>query len=151
MNVLIAIDGSPNSEQALVLAGELLSGKRAGVTLLHVLAYQWYFGIAGPMPTAYGEMDAQRVAAKQLLDAATQRLRTAGVGPAITTCIKSGEPVDLILATAAAEQVDMIVLGSHGTNLSERAPLGSVARAVAMQARCAVLVAHPPAPWDRTS
>ncbi|MGH2390401.1 MAG: universal stress protein [Chloroflexota bacterium] len=143
MNVLIAIDGSPGSEQALMLAGELLPGTPVSVTLLYVLSYRWYFGIAGPMPAERGETDIQRVAANNVLGAATQRLRAGGVGPAIAARITSGEPADLILATAATERVDLIILGGCGANVVERAPLGSVARAVAMQAGCAVLVAHP--------
>lgn len=143
MNVLIAIDGSPGSEQALTLASERLSGTPVSVTLLYVLPYRWYFGIAGPTATEYGEMEAPRIAAKAALDAATQRLRAANVGPAIAARITSGEPADLILATAAAERVDLIMLGSHGAAVTERASLGSVARVVSSRAGCAVLVAYP--------
>ena len=47
--VLVALDGSPASEQALTLARELLAGKQAEVTLFHVIPRHLIYGKGGPV------------------------------------------------------------------------------------------------------
>ncbi len=51
-----------------------------------------------------------------------------------------GEPFDMILEKAEEEQVDLIVVGSHGKKGIERLLLGSVSEKVARKAKCSVLV-----------
>jgi len=58
-------------------------------------------------------------------------------------------PADEILATAAREKVDMLVLGTHGHGAIRRALLGSVASTVARAAPCPVLLVPPSSGVDK--
>jgi nucleotide-binding universal stress UspA family protein len=54
----------------------------------------------------------------------------------------AGDPVEVILDTAADHGADLIVVGSRGMTSAARFVLGSVANAVTHHAPCDVLVVH---------
>ncbi len=78
--------------------------------------------------------DVRRDAAQRLVE----RGREAGV-PA-TFMVWTGDPGSSIVAAAAAEQADLVVVGSHGRGRLGRMVMGSVSDHVARQAGCPVLV-----------
>ena len=143
MKVLIALDGSAHSDQALELAQDLLAGKPAAVTVLHVIPRHLIYGKGGPVVAECYDPDAEQTASRALLEEAATRLRAAGVGPAITKEIEVGDPAEAILAVAANDGMDLIIMGSRGLNAAKRFLLGSVSTKVSTHAHCAVLVAHP--------
>ena len=141
--VLIALDGSPISEDALTLATTLLVGKESDTTLLHVIPRHLIYGKGGPVVAECYDPGEEQAASKALLDAAATRLRQAGIGPVVMTEIEVGDPADIIVRAAEANEADLIVMGSRGLNAAQRFLLGSVSSKVATHAACAVLVAHP--------
>lgn len=143
MKVLIALDGSAASEQALDLARELLCGKQAEITVLHVIPRHLIYGKGGPVVAECYDPDEEHAVSRTLLDSAQARLRAGGVGPTITTEIEVGDPADAILTVAADEGIDLIIMGSRGLTAARRFLLGSVSTKVTTHAPCAVLVAHP--------
>jgi nucleotide-binding universal stress UspA family protein len=58
----------------------------------------------------------------------------------VSFLVWTGDPGDQIVAAAEAEQVDMIVVGSHGRGTVGRLLLGSVSEHVVRNASCPVLV-----------
>jgi nucleotide-binding universal stress UspA family protein len=56
----------------------------------------------------------------------------------------SGSPAETIVELAAAEDVDLIVMGTHGRTGLRRLLMGSVAEAVIREAPCPVLVYRAP-------
>jgi nucleotide-binding universal stress UspA family protein len=78
--------------------------------------------------------DVRRDAAQRLVE----RGRDAGV-PA-TFMVWTGDPGASIVAAAAAEQADLVIVGSHGRGRLGRIVMGSVSDHVAHQAACPVLV-----------
>jgi nucleotide-binding universal stress UspA family protein len=76
------------------------------------------------------------------IDAGVQKLvrRARAAGARATYLVWEGDPAELILAAADAEEIDAIVLGSHGRGLLGRLVLGSVSTCVSEQARCQVMV-----------
>ncbi len=54
------------------------------------------------------------------------------------------KPADVIVRVAEEEQVDLIVLGTHGRSGLSRTLMGSVAESVLRNARCGVIVVKPP-------
>lgn len=62
----------------------------------------------------------------------------------VTTEVLSGSPKGVILEQADAFGADLIVVGSHGYRMLERFLLGSVSQAVALHARCSVLIVRGP-------
>jgi nucleotide-binding universal stress UspA family protein len=63
--------------------------------------------------------------------------------------IRHGDPVELILHTAAAIDADVLVIGSHRRRGMEKLVLGSVAERVLQEAQCSVLTALPKS-WQKT-
>ena len=61
-----------------------------------------------------------------------------------TAAVLSGNPKEVILEEARKWNADLIVVGSHGRRGFKRFLLGSVSEAVAMNARCSVVVVRDP-------
>jgi len=142
MKALLAIDGSPSAAQALDLACELLAGKEAEVTLLHVIPRHLIYGKGGPVVAECYDPQEERAHSVDLLETNAQLLKERGIGPTIKKELETGDPADLILAAAEEADVDLIILGSRGLSTVRRFMLGSVSTKVASHAHCAVLVGH---------
>lgn len=61
-------------------------------------------------------------------------------GARATFLVWEGDPAEVILAASEAEDVDVVILGSHRRGLLGRLMLGSMSTQVSEQARCPVLV-----------
>jgi nucleotide-binding universal stress UspA family protein len=66
--------------------------------------------------------------------------RARAAGARATFLVWEGDPAELILAAADSEDIDAIILGSHGRGMLGRLVLGSVSLSVSELARCQVLV-----------
>jgi nucleotide-binding universal stress UspA family protein len=118
--ILVATDGSADAERAVELSARIGHRYRPSVYLLSV------------EPGPHG--DPERIS----LDVDTL---TAALGAKPTVLRLSGHADERILATAVAESVSLLALGSRG--LTGLRALGSVSERVAHRARCSVLVARP--------
>ncbi|ELY45981.1 universal stress protein [Natronorubrum tibetense] len=136
MHVLVPTDGSEPARAALEHATTAFPD--ASVTLLHVI---------DPALTMYrGEMsyDYQRLIkleterAETFLDAAQEFADEHGVS--VTTEILLGTPARSIVTFATENDVDQIVLGSHGRSGVSRVLLGSVAEKVVRRSPVPVTV-----------
>ncbi len=137
--LLVPVDFSPHSEQALRYAAALADKFGAELFLLHVFQdltiYQTEV-VSGAPPivppveqltaSARGEME-RLVRDKQL-----------GRFPAHTEIIE-GAPVEEIVDYARDKNIDLIVMGTHGRGWLAHALLGSVAEKVVRKAPCPVL------------
>lgn len=139
----MAIDASPAGSEALNLAGELLTGRDATITILHVIPRQNVRTKYGAMTIECLDIEAERAAADQLLEHATQRMRSAGLGPRIVTQLEIGDPSSTILAAIEDTRSDLLLLGYSGLSRAQRSLLGSVSTRVVTHASCSVIVAHP--------
>jgi len=137
-HVLVPIDFSACADEALNYAIALAHKLQARLTLLHVIhaVPLWSEGDMGlALPDAYlRESEAQ---GKQSLEQRRQRAQEAGVQADILTV--HGVPFQSILDTARDQQIDLIVLGTHGRTGLQRVLLGSVAEKVVRLAPCPVL------------
>ncbi len=143
LSVVIAVDGSPSMERTVTFARELLAGRPASITLLHVIPLHILYSKGGAAPEEVYDMPEERAACTRMLDSCAEELRSADVGPTITTHLVVGDPADQILGLAEIHHADLIVLGSRGLNAMQRFLLGSVSTKVTTHASCAVLVVHP--------
>ena len=76
------------------------------------------------------------------VESATQVLvaRARATGVRATFLVWEGDPAEAILAASVSENVDLIVIGSHGRGPLGRFVLGSTSASVSQHARCRVLV-----------
>lgn len=132
-HILVATDFEAASARAEDLAIEIAGKFGAKITLVHVWSV--------PMPIYAGALswpaDGLERAARAALEDAATKLKARY--PKCGAMLAAGFPSDAILATAAEEGVDMIVLGTHGRRGVQRVFLGSVAERVLRRSPVPVL------------
>lgn len=137
--VLIAVDGSESSQHAVAAASRLAKASTGlEAVLLNVRDEPGYFGDLPPMD--YESVDARlQQAQKTLLEAALIEARRCGM-ESVTTLGVKGQPAAEIARVAAEQQVDQIVMGTHGRGAVGSLFLGSVAQRVVHLSKAPVLL-----------
>lgn len=139
-HVLVPLDDSPLSEQALEYALENHSDE--AITVLHVLDFV-EAGYGASMETAlpgYWEewYESAREESEELFSDAQATADEYGVE--LRTEALVGQPARTIVEFADDEDVDHVVMGSHGRTGLSRILVGSVAETVMRRAPCPVTV-----------
>ncbi len=139
-NILLAIDGSADSEEALTQAIDLAVSQNARLTLFSAAvgppSSAYLGGGAGVAATIAADAEAE---ADKLLRKAVDRVPE-GVS---VTSIESNEPVRAaLLAQVKSGKHDLIVMGSRGRGAVRSALLGSVSHFVLHHSPVPVLVVH---------
>lgn len=138
--ILVPLDFSDCSVDALEYAVVVAQRAKASLTLLHVLEPVSY-GLDFTLPNPPKR--------EQLQDAIVTRL--SGLVSALDSAqvradylVRGGLPSDSILDAARTQPADMIVMGTHGRRGLSHALSGSVAESVLRRARCPVLTVRCP-------
>jgi nucleotide-binding universal stress UspA family protein len=135
--ILFPTDFSEASEGAWQMAQDLAAQTGAMLLIVHVCS-----------PPAYTGSEMYYIAAPHDEAGLRQRLQSLlPSDPAVrhSHCLLSGDPAGEILRLAEEEQVDLIVMGTHGRTGLLRLLHGSVAEAVVRRASCPVItVKHLP-------
>lgn len=134
--ILVAVDGSPNSHQAMTIATDLAQRYNASMCLLH--AFPHVSDLLGT-PQYEHLLEARSAIGNQLLDAVRKQLPEALV---VERQLLEGPAAPAILRVADEEGCDLIVLGSRGYGQIAGMLLGSVSSVVAQRAHCPVLIVH---------
>jgi len=119
--ILIATDGSMHSEFASHEAIDI--AKRSGSALIVL---------------SVARKDENLPTAKECVDIVKRVAEKEGI--AVEALIRKGVPHEVIVNTAAHEDVGLIVVGSHGRTGITKLLMGSVTERVIGHAKCAVLV-----------
>jgi len=130
-SILCPIDASPCSDEALTHAAALARQSGATLQILRVTE----------VPTAYsqGVPIYSREAAEVAQDRDALRDLEIPAGTNFEKNHRIGDPATEILKFTAEQQVDLIVMGTHGRRGWGRMLFGSVAEKVVRQAPCPVL------------
>jgi nucleotide-binding universal stress UspA family protein len=134
--ILVAIDGSEQAWRAQDLACDIAMLYGAELKILHVIPYETlpkglraYAQIEGvPVDEETARFHYSRTLGDNLTEAAEERARKKGV-VRVSCQVAEGSPVERILL--AAEDVDMIFLGSRGLSGAKGLLMGSVSHKVA--------------------
>jgi nucleotide-binding universal stress UspA family protein len=143
MKVLLAIDGSSQSQAAVAETAGLPWPRETEVEILTVihptipLLTEPTLVIAA---MSMQEAEEQRQRAPLLVQVASQQIRRGAPNVSVRTKILDGVPAHVIVEEARDWSADLIVLGSHGYGFMKRMLLGSVAGAVVANAHCSVHV-----------
>ncbi len=137
-HILVPIDFSAYADDAVDYAIELAKALQARLTFLHVIHLT-------PMTTgemfAYsleGYLNAMETAATQHLQDLVDRVHQEGLQAEMS--IVQDIPFQAIVDIAANQNIDLIVMGTHGRTGLTHALMGSVAEKVTRLAPCPVLV-----------
>ena len=143
--ILVATDFSETSDEAVRHAQELATALRASLHLLHVVSADLGPG-APELWGVYSDDLLKRLEAKAKteMDQLCATLTRDGVVPHAAT--RLGGEADTINDYAREQEIDLIVIGTHGRGGVEHLLLGSVAEKVVRGAPCPVLVVRPSPP-----
>jgi nucleotide-binding universal stress UspA family protein len=143
--VLLPTDFSAHAELAMGRAAHLASRYGAELHLLHVLVLHEY----DPLRVSAHASDVNRLQsllaenAKAGLEEITRRLRVPQA-TVIAAQERGISPADSILDYAGRNDIDLVVMGTHGRRGARRFLLGSIAEKVVKLARCPVLTVRDP-------
>jgi len=135
-SVLVATDGSENSDFAVRNAVNIAKKNGAPLTVLFVIDPDKMSGLAGALDTSENISEAARQLSSEAFSRAEEMGRQAGIS--LSTKIMQGHPADKIAEESANH--DLCVCGSLGRTNAKRAVIGSVAEKVVRSAYCPVLV-----------
>ena len=136
-NILVAVDGSKESDLALDAAIDLALGSNARLTVLHVATR----APASLRTTAAGAATAAELPEyhEKVLHEAIDKVPK---DLPITTLLLEGNAAHTIVKAAREHEHDLIVIGSRGRGRASAALLGSVSHEVLHEAPVPVLVVH---------
>lgn len=148
-----------NSEPARELAVDYAKAFGAQLLIVHVIdsnSFPDYVDWVGEEHSADWTDEALKQILKRTQEYAKDRLESLesecakGVEQ-VKTCCRIGLPSKEIVALAAEESVDLIVMGTHGRTGVRHLVMGSIARSVLKTARRPVLIVETPAGTGESS
>ena len=145
--ILVPVDGSPTSDRGLDEAIRIATPGQGRLRLVHVID-ELSFSLA--MDASWGNsgnwLEMLREGGAALLEAATTRVRTAGLHvEAVLYDSFAGTVDQKVVEEAVAWKADVIVLGTHGRRGLGRLVLGSSAERILRMAPVPVLLVRAPA------
>ena len=135
--ILFPTDFSHTGDAALTMATSLARDTGATIMIVHVEEPPTAYG-GGEM--YYGMMDPATDDLKRML----HEVVPAGEAVSFQHRLITGDPAQAIARLAESEDVDLIVMGTHGRTGLTRMLMGSVAEAVVRRASCPVLTYKQP-------
>ena len=158
--ILVPVDFSPYSTEALLYAATLADHLASTVVVLHVIAKEIeaqavhqragrgvpLLGVTSETLGVPPEMhEAVVVDLRERAQTALQHFLPSELsGRSVELRVEIGHPFEQILEVAKGERVDMIVMGTHGRTGLAHIVLGSVAERVVRMAPCPVLTVKAP-------
>jgi nucleotide-binding universal stress UspA family protein len=141
-SILVATDFSATSERALGYALAIARRHGSIVTIVHALLPEPRKPVsADPLPR---ELDRPRLEAEHEMKRLAEAPHIKDFGPHML--LEQGQVWDVLSSIIQRENIDLLVLGTHGRGGLKKLALGSVAEEVLRLATCPVLTIGPNAP-----
>lgn len=141
--ILFPIDFTENSSKILPHVLSISDKYASEVCLIHVVEdlCKWVLGIHVPHSTLEKyQREAVDSAEKAMDRICDEQLRGC---PRFKRIIVSGDPVQEILKTVETENIDLIIMGTHGRKGMDHVIFGSVAENVVKKSSAPVLTVNP--------
>ncbi len=135
--ILVPLDGSSFSERALEHAAELARGTGAEIILLEAVQDSLAAVPEARYHAPASQVYACAVRGRKYLEDIAGRLRRDGMK--VRCDVFEGDPKDAILTLAHREDVDVIVMSTHGHAGLQRSVMGCLAEKIAVTTRRPVL------------
>jgi nucleotide-binding universal stress UspA family protein len=137
-HILVATDFSPASERATEYALAIAQRYGSQVTLVHALAPEPREAIPMDSPR---DMDRPRFEAEQEMKKLDERTTRKGISHRLR--INRGRVENVLSLVIELEDIDLLVMGTHGRGGIKKLALGSVAEEVLRRTDCPVLTIGP--------
>jgi nucleotide-binding universal stress UspA family protein len=142
--ILVPVDFSPSSHQALDAAADLAEKFNAQVTLLHVIP-EYANAVLPETVSQETLVEAERIAANERF--AISKSALDGKRIACSIVVEVGSDVaSMIIDVAERENVDLLVFTTHGLSGWYPQVFGSIAEKLVKLAQCPVLLLRTPKP-----
>ncbi|HVM96691.1 MAG TPA: universal stress protein [Candidatus Acidoferrales bacterium] len=138
--ILIPVDFSDDSLNALAYARDFALASAAELVVLHVIEPVYYASptdLYATSPNLALLLDEQRKAGKAELERIAADLQKKH--HRVRTLLKTGSPAQVIVDTAKSIKADLVVVSTHGRTGFAHIVMGSVAEKVVRGAGCPVL------------
>lgn len=138
--ILVPVDGSATSDQAVRTAVAMASAFKASVAIVSVIDPFAFTGVGSDM--AYGQneyLEAARAQADTANTAARNTCTDSGIDATVSV-VEGSAIYTSIIEAASAASADVIVMGSHGRKGLEKLILGSVTSQVLAHSHLPVMV-----------
>ena len=137
MNILVAIDFSDKAGRILDAAKKLAHAMSAKVSLVHIAEPDPDFvGYKGGPDVVRDQVAAQFHREHRMIQDAAESLRADGIDA--TALLAQGPTVETILDIAKSQNIDLLIMGSHGRGAAYDVLVGSVSKGVIRKANCPV-------------
>lgn len=135
--IMIATDGSENTKNSVKSGIELARQTGATVYAVYVVSTDYYSSIAMDIDweTMYGGLKKEGQECLKLVEEAGKE-----VGVTVESVLLEGHPFSEIVDFAEKEEMDLVILGTHGRTGLDRLLLGSVAGNVVKHCKVPVMV-----------
>ncbi len=139
-HILVPVDGSPTSRQAIDKALAIAGAFQSAITLIYVIDPYAFTGVGTDFSYGQAEyLSAATAEAEEAIKAAKLVFEAHGI-TATGSVVEGASVYRAILDTAEALNADLVVMGSHGRHGLEKLVLGSVTAQVLSHAHLSVLV-----------
>jgi nucleotide-binding universal stress UspA family protein len=141
-NIIVPIDFSKMSVQAIKIARQLARRFAASIHLAHVRQLNYAADVVAPAPPIFPfaflpyEQNGEQTALEELKQVATE----SGVSSAKCDVLSGAPPFDEICRLAQTIPADLIVMPTHGRTGLKHVFLGSTAERIVQHSSCPVLV-----------
>lgn len=142
--MLVPIDFSPSSHQALDAAAELAEKFNAHITLLHVIP-EYANAVLPETVSQETLVEAERIAANERFAISKAALDAKRIASSIVVEV-GGDVASMIVDVAERENVDLLVFTTHGLSGWYPQVFGSIAEKLVKLAQCPVLLLRTPKP-----
>jgi nucleotide-binding universal stress UspA family protein len=135
--VIVGVDGSPESVEALGWAAQYAAATGASITAVHA----WHYPAAGPVPAGRPPQaitDEVRAMMQESLDLALMQVFGTTKPEKVGTKVAYGHPAMVLVDESAG--ADLLVVGSRGHGAFHGMLLGSVSIHCVTTATCPVVV-----------
>lgn len=140
--ILFPTDFSHCSDMALQYAAEVARAREGKLLIVHAEepppvygGGEWYYGVPEPMRAQLLEM--------------LHKIKPDDTSVPCEYHLLSGSPASAVVAFAKKEDVDLIVMGTHGRTGFLRMLMGSVAEEIVRKAPCPILTIRDPQRDDK--
>lgn len=135
--VVVGIDGSPATEDAVRWAAAEAAARRTGLLLVHAFTWPGF-----PRPLLDGELPPGfRAGADQVVEDAVELARKLEPTTEVEGCHLDGCPA--LVLREASRDADVLVTGSYGLDPAVSATMGSTSTQLTANAYCPVVVVRP--------
>jgi nucleotide-binding universal stress UspA family protein len=137
--ILLATDFSPASEHAVDFALEFARQHSSQLFVVHALEPELRRSV--PLDPLPRELNRQRIEAERHMNSLENDPRMKAVSQHVR--LRSGKAWEVLAAMTQSEEVDLLIVGTHGRGYLKKLALGSVAEEVLRRVDCPVITVGP--------